>query len=352
MVRLGKQKVTQSTLAEALQVSRNTVARVLNNQPGVADATRKAVLEKAYELGYALPGTLSALETQVPAPRREVALLGRSDFLSNPFWLGIIQGLETYLSSQNITIRLALISRKQIEENQLPESLSIAELDGIVVTGTLPTSYYMAVQQLKLPTITYDKSFDMVDVQPQMDVITLNNHEAIAKITEQLIQAGHRRIAFAGSLTTSASFTERRRGFEDTMRLHQLEPVWIPSLERADSYGYIDVQVLLQELSALHERPTAYVCGNDSVVSTLLHVRKTSPELFGNAVFTSFDNFLSPEKTADLFATVDPHTAQVGHMMAVQLCARLQEPSLPHVTVSLETTPIFLSLNQAPEAHS
>ena len=48
-------KNTQTTLAEALNISRTTVARALNNNPCVAESTRKAILEKAEELGYLQP---------------------------------------------------------------------------------------------------------------------------------------------------------------------------------------------------------------------------------------------------------------------------------------------------------
>lgn len=355
MVRLGKEKVTQSTLAEALQISRNTVARVLNNQPGVAEHTRKAVLEKAYELGYALPGTLGALEAQTPMRHREVALLGFSDFLTNFFWSGIIQGLEKYLSAQGITLRLVLAQNRQIKAGVLPDSLSIANLDAIIVMGTVSASYYHLVQQLGLPTITYDTFYSMLDKQPDMDVITLNNEEAVATITERLIQEGHRHIAYVGALNSSASFAERRLGFEKVMKQHQLSPIWLPSLENVEPHGYIDVRAFSQELTHLDNRPTAYVCANDSIVSTLIYMKKTLPALLGDAALTSFDNFLSVENTAELYATVEPFTKQLGHMMAVQLCTRLQEPTLPYSTIRMKTKVLFkeelVSSETPPHSH-
>lgn len=341
MVRLGKKKVTQSTLAEALQLSRNTVARVLNNQPGVAESTRKAVLEKAYELGYALPGTLNMLEG--PAlPHKEIAFLGHTNFMTLPFWVDIIQGMESYLTDQGITLRLALVSSEQIGAGILPASLSLSELNGIVMAGTFPLAYYELVQRLNLPTITYDMAPDMMHRQHAIDIISLNNEAGVFTVTKRLIEKGFRRIAYAGSPLCSASFAERRQGFDRAMQQYRLEPIRIRSLEESVSNASnISKKELIRELGAMSERPTAYVCANDAITNKLLTLKRDFPAFMGEAVLTSFDNTLSPKDTAALFATVDPHRVQIGHMMAVQLCNRLKNPTLPHMVIRLNTTPLF-----------
>lgn len=342
MVRLGKTKVTQSTLAEALQLSRNTVARVLNNQPGVAESTRKAVLDKAYELGYALPGTLDKM-TDPTAPQKEVAFLGYSDFLRNPFWIDIFQGFEQYMAGQGIVLRLALTDKDQVDSGTLPASLRISNVNGIAAAGTLPYPYYQLIQSLGLPMVTYDISSDMVGTQSTFDIISLNNDAGIAALTDRLIDDGFRHLTFAGDETASASFAERRQGFLRTMCRRGLTPISIAALNHLPpDASNINIKNLIQELADLKDRPDAYICANDSIAMELLSFRKEFPALLGNTAITSFDNTLSAQDTAALFGTVDPNRFYIGRTMAMQLCARIKDPASPPVTIRLNTQPLFL----------
>ena len=47
-----KKKVTIQDIADALDISRNTVSKAINNSEGLADATRDRILRKAVEMGY------------------------------------------------------------------------------------------------------------------------------------------------------------------------------------------------------------------------------------------------------------------------------------------------------------
>ena len=45
-------KVTIQDIADELGISRNTVSKAINNTDGLAEGTRKRILEKAVEMGY------------------------------------------------------------------------------------------------------------------------------------------------------------------------------------------------------------------------------------------------------------------------------------------------------------
>lgn len=337
------EKVTQSTIAEALEISRNTVARVFNNQPGVAEATRKAVLEKAKELGYSQPGSRNTTFKAASVFAGEVALIGHFNFLRNPFWIEIVRGLERHLSDLGISLRLVLADSDQIQSNTLPDSLLLSKVDGITVVGNMPASYYVSLQKLGLPLISYDIPQSMFYKQPQFDVVSLNNQQATYTITERLIEKGHRRLTYVGAGTQSASAVERRQGFELALKAHDIAPLYIPSIEQAlpDASSF-DFQQLSRELMALKERPTAYVCMNDEFAVRMLQFMQKFPELTGDAVITGFDNCASSaDRLSEISATVDVHTNQIGRMMALQLYNRIQAPSLPFVTTRLSVTPLF-----------
>ena len=45
-------RITIQDIADELGVSRNTVSKAINNADGLAEATRKRILQKATEMGY------------------------------------------------------------------------------------------------------------------------------------------------------------------------------------------------------------------------------------------------------------------------------------------------------------
>jgi LacI family transcriptional regulator len=53
-------KTTMQDVADALNISRVTVWKVLNNQPGVSDILCNQILSKARELGYFKQGQQTA----------------------------------------------------------------------------------------------------------------------------------------------------------------------------------------------------------------------------------------------------------------------------------------------------
>lgn len=333
-------KITQSTLASELQISRNTVARVLNNHPGVAESTRRAVLEKVKELGYLRPGLQDKSSSNNVG---EVVLLSCAAFLRIPFWIDIIEGMEGYLASQKITLRLALVTIEQMHSEVLPDSLSISKADGIAFIGNFNLRYYDLTRKLNIPSISYDIPCSAInDPSNTLDVVSLTNTESVACLTERIISKGYKEIAFVGKRNKPASFAERYQGFESVLKVNNITPIDIPSLMKIDNQTpIIDAVALRNELSNLSNRPTAYVCVNDETALNLLSFRKENPELMNDAIITGFDNSSLLSNQSELDATVEAHPYNIGKMMAVQLHTHIKERNLPNFVVRINATPIF-----------
>lgn len=333
-------KITQSTLASELQISRNTVARVLNNHPGVAESTRRAVLEKVEELGYLHPGTQNTPSSSIIG---EVVLLSCATFLRIPFWIDIIEGIESYLASQKITLRLALVTTEQMNSEVLPDSLSISKADGIAFIGNFNLSYYDLIRKLDIPSISYDIPFSVINNPNNIiDVISLTNSESVACLTEKIISKGHKNIAFVGKRDKPASFAERYQGFKSVLKEKNMVSVDIPSLMQIDSQTpNVNTVELRKELSNIANRPTAYVCVNDETALSLLSFKKNNPELMNDAIITGFDNSSLLSNQSELDATVEAHPYNIGRMMAVQLHTHIKERNLPNFVVRINATPIF-----------
>ena len=60
-------KPTMQDIADALNTSRITVWKALNNRPGVSEALRRQIQQKAQELGYGKAGAPAAGPAAAPA---------------------------------------------------------------------------------------------------------------------------------------------------------------------------------------------------------------------------------------------------------------------------------------------
>ena len=86
---MKKKKISMKDIAEALDVSINTVSLALNNKAGISDETRQAIFKKAKELGYSIPSQIR--------PIRNIALLLSKRYTNNlSFYSRVVYGVTAY----------------------------------------------------------------------------------------------------------------------------------------------------------------------------------------------------------------------------------------------------------------
>ena len=105
-------KPTQALIAKELHLSRNTVSKVLNGLPGITEATRKRVLDKAAELNYHHP-VVAHEQQAVPEDQNklnyDIAFLCHADTFTGSFWAEVMKSMERYLDKFHCTTRFVVI---------------------------------------------------------------------------------------------------------------------------------------------------------------------------------------------------------------------------------------------------
>ena len=86
---------TMQQIADALETSRITVWKALNNRPGVSEALRRQILQKAQEFGYNKGGTAAVLQAAPAAARTVSVVVSRPE--SSLFWMQIVHHLALVL---------------------------------------------------------------------------------------------------------------------------------------------------------------------------------------------------------------------------------------------------------------
>ena len=114
---MGKRKVTSSDVAKRAGVSQATVSMVLNKKYNVSFSKEviRNVEEAARELGYELPKRRKRREE-----RRENMLVVISPNLTNPYYVMLLQGIESRAADQGFGIFVCNTQRDlKLEERYL-----------------------------------------------------------------------------------------------------------------------------------------------------------------------------------------------------------------------------------------
>lgn len=177
-------------LAQAAGVSTATVSRVLNGKPGVAQATRRAVISAVEGLGFQMEDARSRDEEFIAVLVPE---------LGNPGFAAFAAELSLQLSAAGRHMILCTAGPGATTEVAYLDALLGVELAGILsVSGTLadklvPHDHYHRIAAAGVPAVfinAYDPDIDGA-------FFSTSDAEAIAMSVAHLRQFGHERIGLA-----------------------------------------------------------------------------------------------------------------------------------------------------------
>ncbi len=235
-------------------VSEATVSRVLNGKPGVAAATRQAVLTALDVLGYERPAKLR---------QQHAGLIGLIvPELTNPIFPAFAQVIESALVLSGYTAVLCTQTPGGITEDDYTDLLLERGVSGIVFVNGLHAdsrsdrARYRRLIGLGLPMVLIN------GYRPDIDAPFISNDDAAAldMAVSHLVSLGHRRIGlavgqerFVPSIRKIAGF---RRAMAEYAGVTDTDDLVVPSLFTIEG-GQSAAQQLLDRGC------TAICCGSD-----------------------------------------------------------------------------------------
>lgn len=276
-----KKNVAMKDIAQRLGVSIVTVSKALSNKDGVGPALRTRIIETASEMGYHY-----ALPQKSATSGCTVGVLVAHRFLgpNNGFYWDLYQNVLQQLS---LLKGCAILEEVQDEDERacrIPNLLQEREIDGLILMGQFSSDYVRSSLRLCKPTLL----LDFYDRRFKVDAVLTDNVFGSYSITSYLIEQGHQRIAFVGSIHTTSSILDRYVGYYKAMVEAGLEirPDWV--IPDRDEQGTIYATFELPE-----DMPTAFVCNCDETAYRFLQELKGKgyrvPE---DISMVSFDNYI------------------------------------------------------------
>lgn len=312
---------TMQQIADALDTSRITVWKALNNRPGVSEALRRQILQKAQELGYNKGGTAAA--AAAPAAARTVSVVvSRPE--SSLFWMQIVHRLARELTAQGWNLMYTYLPAYGEEGYTLPRALTDGSVAGVIVLNIYSRPLLQLLAALPLPKVFLDTVPGFLPPALGGDLLLLEGRAAVRQITGRLLDAGHTRLSFIGDVGYAQTNTDRYEGFLDAHRARGLTPD-----ERLCLTGPFGLYTHYEEISAfldaLDAPPDGFVCASD-YIAHYIQQYYDDRSLPRTVPLTGFDNNTEYANVADRITTVDTQTPTIGARLAMHILFRLANP--------------------------
>lgn len=318
---MDKPPVTIADVAEATRVSKMTVSRVINGQPGVSEKTRQRILEAVEQLGY-VPNPNSR------ARSNSVRLIGLLIPDITTTYMGeILRGVSG--AAERLDYGLMLYTQGSTGHTQRT-SYYLSLLNNSFVDGVLmvvPLDFEVIVNELKQRDIRYViiDHHNGTDNEPS---VTATNSKGVRDAMRHLLALGHERIGFITGRMDIACSHDRLQGYRDG--LAEVGLPFDPDLVREGDFtqptGFQQAQALLQ----MPDPPTAIIASNDVMAFGVMDAAKAAGLSIGNDLsIVGFDDSLMASQTYPKLTTVRQPMAEMGET-ALELLTTLIEgrPSL------------------------
>ena len=305
-------KATIRDVAAAAGVSYQTVSRVLNDKPDVAEQTRQRVKKVVADLGYVPSATARGLSS---GRASSVALLISN--LTNPFSAEVASGVQRFFGEKGIGVVLGNIRADPEEEWRQLEVALAQGVGGILIApGNDDDPVVAEVKRRNMPCVVLDARGDF-----GVDVVRGDSLGGAYELTKLLLDLGHRRIALVNARRDNSTARDRFAGYaralaEKGIKMDEALVKWGPSLFYTMEYG----ARATEELLGMPDPPTAVFAGNDFVAMGVLGaLTARQMRVPDNVAVVSFDGITLPFLTAVIQPAVE-----MGRIAASMLHERMQ----------------------------
>ncbi len=335
-------KVTIQDVAKELNLSRNTVAKALNNSDTVSYETRYIVIEKAYEMGYSklspvvlnqfkLRNKMDETKTIVVLTRREISV----------FWNSIIMGISDELNTYGCKLQFNFISEEDEKNLVLPLDLQ-TDISGMIILSVFSKDYVDQIMKHNIPIVFLDAPSNLQDIASYGDIVICESKESMKKITANLIEKGMKKIGFIGDITYCKTIHDRYMGYFMALEEAGIRPDKdIIATYHANTKFYKQEEVE-EAISRFPYIPEAIVCANDDIALFVMRYLNTRGlSVPKDVAVTGYDNVEEMSKVEPFLTTVRVGNQRLGRRLVQQLMWRLKNPNFPKEIIYIGVEIIF-----------
>ncbi|MBE7063782.1 MAG: LacI family DNA-binding transcriptional regulator [Clostridia bacterium] len=257
-------KLTVKDIAKIAGVSVTAVSFVLNNKPGVSDATRKRVQKIIDETDFK-----PSLSSKKLVLKQSFNICLMMNAFSSPFedlfYFEITRGIINQSMKCNYNV---IISKPIMSQSELPDLIYSGDADGIIFMQDISPALIEKAQATGVPFLVVDSHANNENVTS----INPDYKKATYDATSYLLQHGHTEICMIASNVVPDFYTQTLSGFTDAMAAHGIcpHPAFYNIAATNEASAYAEARKLLDRPN----RPSAVLCTVDSFAIGVMRCAK------------------------------------------------------------------------------
>lgn len=325
-----ERSITIKDVAKAANVSITTVSRVLNNQKNAVNhETSERIKKVIAELNFVPNAMARGLHSD---QTRTVGLIIQD--ISNPYYPGIVEGVER--AAQDFGYSIILANAQRSRTRQYMELLHRKRVDGVILAGggvvrNVTDLNLQNPSDVKSVVIGKPMSEDSVSVQ-------IDNVNAARLAAQFLVDHGHTHIAMITGVSNSSTSADREAGFVQALAKNNLEirKDWITRGNFVYEGGFTAVYKL-----PLDKYPiTAIFAHNDLMaIGAINALHKRGFRVPDDISVIGFDDIQFSSYITPALTTVHVPFAEMGRVAMVTLAnllAKQKPAAVTHMPVFIE----------------
>ena len=316
-----KNGVKMLDIATKLGVSVVTVSNALAGRDGVSEQMRRKICETAEKMGYKPSNTKSEKKRlAMPKIGKNVGILTSERFVGarGTFYWELTASISNQLSQLNVCTVYECVTADSEKNGILPNMVTDNKVDGIIVIGQVHRSYIDCLSKLTMPLMFVD----FYDNRYNIDSVISDSFNGGYMLTDHLVEKGHRKIGFFGTLNATSSINDRYLGYVKCIMENELEfrNEWI--IGDRNERG-----ILNDKIDFPDEMPTAFVCNCDETAFRVISALKSKgvrvPE---DISVVGYDNYTVSSICIPTITTVEVDLTKMAEVSVGIMAKKLADP--------------------------
>ncbi len=258
------EKLTIRDIARMAGVSTTAVSFVLNNRPGVSEATRQKVQSIIQETGFT--PNIHTRRLNLKRSFTVHVVMRQYDYsLFNLFAMDVLAGIFRESKQRGYSIIFTALE-KDTDCSELMDTIHSKDADGIIFIQVYNKAVIRLLQEEKFPYLCVDSHAPQDGSIPLLEV---NYYDAAYRAIRYLADQGHQRIGFLLSARHEEFHKYTLAGFRDAMAdcgLAIRQEWMLPVVHNIPQ----PATAAMEKLLACEVRPTALFCASDTYAANAI----------------------------------------------------------------------------------
>ncbi len=311
-------QVTIKDIARELGISPSTVSRALKDHPDISSETKKAVNALAEKLNYQ-PNIVALSLRQKKTNTIGVIIPELVHF----FFSTVISGIEDVAYQAGYSIILAQSNESFEREKTDIKALFNSRVDGMLISLSRETKNFDHIESIiskGVPIVFYDRMY----TNPNTSKVIVDDYIGAKEAVEHLIDQGYKRIAHLEGAPGLMISIDRKRGYEDALREHNME-VKEAMIEGCAEGSQEDGKRTALKLLSMANPPDAFFANNDPMaIGAMMAIKEKKLRIPQDVGVVGFSNWSLGALIEPTLTTVDQPGFEMGQEAARLLIRQIE----------------------------